>query len=46
MSSKLEEERSPPPVALPDRRHLKVGKMSSLRRPGAVGPNHVEDGAL
>jgi hypothetical protein len=43
---KLEEERLLPPAALTDCQHLKVGKTSSLRRPGAVGPNHIEDGAL
>jgi hypothetical protein len=45
-SSELEEERSPPPTALTDRRHLKVGKMSSLHCPDAVGLNRVENQAL
>jgi hypothetical protein len=36
---KLEEERSSLPAALTDRCHQKVGKMSSLCRPNAIGPN-------
>jgi hypothetical protein len=40
-SPRLEEERSPPPAALTDHCHHKVGKTSSPHCPGAVGPNRI-----